>query len=138
MGNTEIRSEELKFQGLLDRFLNQRVINDTAPRDSHLDEDSLAAFVEGNLSERESGSVISHLIDCGFCLNVTSELTRLSDAFGDEPLRRAQPESQPSKVSEVLSGLLSRIFGSEEAVVFAHEEKDEDGSGEPSVDEEEK
>lgn len=135
MGNTEIRSEELKFQGLLDRFLNQRVINGAAPRDSHLDEDSLAAFVDGNLSERESGSVISHLIDCRFCLNVTSELTRLTDAFGEETVRAARPDSQPSKVSEVLSGLLSRIFGTEEAAVFAHEEKDAEEAEKTGADE---
>ncbi|MBK7704192.1 MAG: hypothetical protein IPN69_04035 [Acidobacteria bacterium] len=124
MGNTDIRSEELRIQGLVDRFLNQRVADNHVRNEPHLDDDSLTAFVEGNISEREAQPIVSHLVDCSFCLHVTSELVKLDYAFADEPLTLATPESHPSKVSEVLSGLLSRIFGTGD--VFAHHEVDED------------
>ncbi|MCC7307459.1 MAG: hypothetical protein IT173_07830, partial [Acidobacteria bacterium] len=34
--------------------------------------------------------------------------------------------AEPRKVSEVLSGLISRIFGTTDGAVFAHEEKNKD------------
>ena len=43
-------SEELQIQGLLDRYLNrQAAANGLSTQENHLDEDSLTAFVEGNL-----------------------------------------------------------------------------------------
>ena len=96
-----------------------------------MDEDSLAAFAEGNLAERESAPMVDHLVRCGFCRHKTADLLRLSVAFeGVEPeLSPVADASQPSKVSEVLSGLLAKIFGSSsDQAVFAHEEKNpEDG-----------
>jgi len=93
----------------------------------HLDQDSLAAFTEGNLSEREAKPLVSHLVDCSFCRHVTAELVRLDMAFAETPAAAPIAEgTEPSRVSEVLSGLLSRIFGTTDDAVFAHEEKDED------------
>ena len=120
-------SEELRIQGLLDRYLNRQAADNRLPaQDNHLDEDSLTAFVEGNLSQRESTPIISHLVDCTFCRHVTAELVRLDLAFADVPLTAAATEKQPSKVSEVLSGILSRIFGTNDSAVFAHHQEEED------------
>jgi hypothetical protein len=128
MENTGKRnSEELRIQGLLDRYLNrQSAANNLSTQENHLDEDSLTAFVEGNLSEREAKPMVSHLVDCSFCRHVTAELVRLDFAFADEPVHAAVvAENQPSKVSEVLSGLLARIFGTGDSSVFAHHETEE-------------
>jgi hypothetical protein len=125
MENTgNIKLEELRIQGLLDRFLNrQSNASGLSTQQNDLDDDSLTAFVEGNLSERESKPIVSHLVDCSFCRHVTAELVRLDLAFSDEPVQTVVEESQPSKISEVLSGLLAKIFGTNE--VFAHEQKEE-------------
>ena len=127
MENTgKINSQELKIQGLLDRYLNrQAVASGLTTQENHLDDDSLTAFVEGNLSARESKPIVSHLVDCSFCRHVTAELVRLDFAFAEEPVQAIAQESQPSKISEVLSGLFARIFGTGDNSVFAHEEKEE-------------
>jgi hypothetical protein len=131
-------SEELRIQGLLDRYLNRQAAdNRLSTQDNHLDEDSLTAFVEGNLSQRESTPIISHLVDCTFCRHVTAELVRLDLAFADVPLAAVKAEKQPSKVSEVLSGILSRIFGTNDSAVFAHHQEEED-SEKPDTEEKQK
>lgn len=123
----QINAEELKIQGLLDRFLKVRSANNNfRESENHLDEDSLNAFVEGKISEGEASSIVSHLVDCSFCLHVTSELTRLSDAFAEDEVIIPNTVKEPTKVSEVLSGLLSRIFGTSDGAVFAHQQEEKD------------
>ncbi len=121
--------QEAKIQGLLGRYLTLRSSSKDAlgAGEAHLDEDSLAAFVEGNLARREAMPIVSHLVDCSFCRHVTSELVRLDMAFAETaaPVKFAG-DAEPSKVSEVLNGLLSRIFGTRDGAVFAHHETDED------------
>jgi hypothetical protein len=120
-----LRSQEIDIQALLEGYLKARRANNSAHEGRHLDEDSLTAFVEGNVSRRELPTIVSHLVDCSFCLHITAELVRLDLAFASEEVRTVPVQSeQPSKISEVLSGLLSRIFGTNDGVVFAHEEKE--------------
>lgn len=117
--------QDIQIQGVIDRYLRSTVTSDSLGSGQHLDEDSLAAFTEGNLSLREARPIVSHLVDCSFCRHVTAELIRLDLAFAEE-LQVAAVENQPSRISEVLNNLLSRIFGNNEGAVFAHQEKDED------------
>ncbi len=132
MENRELTNpQDLQIQGLIDRYLRSQVSNDDlTSRQRHLDEDSLAAFTEGNLSEREAQPIISHLVNCSYCRRVTTELVRLDLAFAEEEIQTLAVENQPSKISEVLSGLLSRIFGTNDGAVFAHQEKEESGEKE--------
>ena len=127
MENTgKLNIEEIRIQGLLDRYLNRRAADSNLSiQENHLDDDSITAFVEGNLSERESKPIVSHLVDCSFCRHVTAELVRLDLAFADEQVQAAVPESQPSKISEVLNNLLAKIFGTGDSAVFAHHETEE-------------
>jgi lipase chaperone LimK len=126
-----ISPQDIQIQGLLDRYLrSQNSKNNSALQQQHLDEDSLAAFTEGNLSESEARPIVSHLVDCSFCRHVTAELVRLDLAFADENVQVAATENQPSKISEVLSNLLSRIFGTSDGAVFAHEEKEQEEESE--------
>lgn len=118
-------TQEIKIQGLLDRYLQFRSSNTSlSARENHLDEDSLAAFVEGRLSERESPSIIKHLIDCSFCLHVTGELAKLNAVFAEDEVVIPTLAKEPTRVSDVLSGILSSIFGTSDNAVFAHEEKE--------------
>jgi len=127
MGNRQfINPQDVQIQGLLDRYLRSQVSrNNLTTRERHLDEDSLAAFAEGNLGEREVLPIVSHLVNCSFCRHVTAELVRLDLAFAGEEVQIATSENQPSRISEVLNNLLSSIFGTNDSAVFAHQEKEE-------------
>lgn len=127
INNGQINAEELKIQGLLDRFLQFRSSNNNLrDNEAHLDEDSLTAFIEGKISERESPNIIGHLVDCSFCLHVTGELTRLNSVFAEDEISIPIQTKEPTKISEVLSGLLTRIFGTNDGAVFAHQEEEKE------------
>ncbi|MFL6467478.1 MAG: hypothetical protein ACJ72Z_05925 [Pyrinomonadaceae bacterium] len=119
-------AEETKLQGILAAYLASR--KEIAPETPHLDQDTLAAFAEGTLNERESAPAISHLVGCSYCRHITAELVRLELAFADEPIEARVDGNieKPAKISEVLNGLFEKIFGSSENAVFAHEEKDKE------------
>lgn len=122
----QLNPQEAKIQDLLSRYLSLRVKDGSGDPGAHIDQDSLSAFLEGTLSERESGPLVGHLVRCSFCRHVTTELVRLDLAFAETvPDAQLVESAQPSKVSEVLSGILSRLFGANEAAVFAHEERKE-------------
>ena len=134
MGSTEnINVADARFQSLLGRYLQFRSVSDTGQAENlHLDEDTLAAFTEGNLTMREATPIVGHLSDCSFCRHKTSELIRLDLAFAGDKISPNTVESrEPAKVSEVLGGILSRLFGTGDAAVFAHEEKPEETDAEP-------
>lgn len=124
-GKTTTTTEDLMIQGLLGNYLRFRSANSSLTSDKHLDDDSLTAFVEGNLSERESTPIVSHLVDCSFCRHVTAELVKLDFAFAGEEAPAPVVESAPTSVSDVLNNLLSRIFGTSDSAVLAHQEPEE-------------
>lgn len=128
--------EETKLQGILAAYLISR--KEVPPGTAHLDQDTLAAFSEGVLNERESAPVVSHLADCSFCRHITAELVALDLQFAEEPVTsRTESSSEPTKISAVLSGLFERIFGNADNAVLAHEEK-KDKDDDRSEDEEKK
>ena len=53
--------------------------------DSHLDDDTMAAFVESRLSEAEVTPVIAHLVACSSCRHTTAQLVRLESDMADVP-----------------------------------------------------
>ncbi len=119
-------SPGVQIQGLLDQYLRSQVSGEELTKQAeHLDDDSLTAFVEGNLAERENKSILGHLVECSFCRHVTTELIKLDLAFAEEEIHIVADNQQPSRISEVLSTLLARIFGSNDEAVFAHQEKKE-------------
>ena len=125
----DISPENKRVHELVDRYLiSRRILKSSAAETSvHLDDDSLATFVEGTLSQRELGPMVSHLVDCSFCLHKTAELVRLDLEFSDssEIDRAVETSPQPAKISAVLSDLFSKIFGTNDGAVFAHQEKDD-------------
>lgn len=134
--------QALRIQGLIDQYLSSRYQHTTAEASGmHLDDDSLTAFAEGRVSRREAEPMISHLVQCSFCRNITADLVRLDLAFADDnEVVRPAGSAEPATISEVLSGLISRIFGTGEGAVFAHNESDEkkDKGPEPDQGSEEK
>ncbi len=120
-----INPQDIQIQSVIDRYLRSQSLSINSTAQNHLDEDSLAAFTEGCLSQREIQPIISHLVNCSFCRHVTAELIRLDLAFADEETQNLIIKDQPSKISEVLTNLLSRIFGTNDGAVFAHQEKED-------------
>jgi hypothetical protein len=125
-------TQDAKIQGLLGQYLKLRASDRdlTQTGEWHLDDDSLNAFVEGSLSEREAAPMLTHLIDCSFCRHVTAELVRLDLEFAETESAAVVEEKQPTRVSEVLSGILSKIFGTNDGAVFAHQESEEEDQAE--------
>ncbi|HEY0078485.1 MAG TPA: hypothetical protein VGB73_07545 [Pyrinomonadaceae bacterium] len=92
-----------------------------ASDERHLDEDSLAAFVEGCLSEPESAPVISHLVACGFCRQATAQLIRLESEMGETETALAPQQPEPGRIRRLLESLAARVLPqSDEEAVFAY------------------
>ncbi len=133
----EMNPQETQIQSLLGRYLEARETQKRASADggSHLDHDLLSAFVEGNLSERETSPIVSHLVDCSFCRHVSAELIRLDAAFAENEFAVPHTSNEPARISEVLSGLFSKIFGTSDGAVFAHQVDDENDEQEEPAEE---
>ena len=110
---------------------------------AHLDEDMLAAFTGGQLSELESAPIIKHLVGCSSCRRITAQLIRLdSELAGEEPPAPVRLE-EPNRILGFISELASRVIPSTETEVFAYhapaddfEKKDEaKDNGEPEGEE---
>jgi len=121
-GTKNIKEEQVR--DLLDGFLRFGLGTATPEQGEHLDGDAITAFIEGNLSEREALPMTSHLVDCSFCRHRTAELLRLDLEFADEQGEVKADPSEPTRVSDVISGIIGRLFGTSEGAVFAHEEKE--------------
>jgi hypothetical protein len=83
---------------------------------------------------------MGHLAGCGFCLHKTAELAVLQAAFESDEVIAPAVAAQPTRISEVMSNLFSRLFGNFETdqTVFAHsEEKEKEPAAEDSDDQEE-
>ena len=92
---------------------------------AHLDEDAMSAFVEGQLSEDETRSIISHLTSCGSCREFTARLIRLESTFTAED-ESTMVEETPSRLRRFLEGLTSQMIPSSgEDAVFAYQNPDE-------------
>lgn len=131
---------EHKIQDLLSGYLRSSRSSSDAVSGKHLDQDTIAAFTDGVLSDRESAPVISHLVDCSFCLHVSAEIIKLNDAFGEMSATMPITRNEPTSVSEVLNGLFAKIFGTSDGAVFAHneDERSEDKKTEDNSPNEEK
>jgi hypothetical protein len=128
MGNKAHTTEDPRVGQLMDLYFAKANAPSTSPAESaadHLDADTLNAFVEGSLSEREIVPAIDHLLSCRFCLKSSAELIRLQNEFAEQTFERVVPESQASKISDVLAQLFGKVFGPSDAAVFAHEETEE-------------
>lgn len=121
MGKNNLKEDDI--QELLERYL--RFTSTTDDSKKHLDEDLLSSFVEGRLNQKESSLVLNHLSRCSFCLHVTAKLFKLENEFADIKATEFVASNRPEKISDVLSNLLSKIFGTSDGAVFAHQEEKE-------------
>ena len=137
MANTvEMNQQELTIQGLIGQYLAFRPETETPT--AHLDQDTLAAFVEGSLNRQAGENAVGHLVACSYCRHISAELIRLDLEFADTAPTEIIASSTPSTISEVLSGLFSKIFGTSDGAVFAHTEDEKKEKETPKSDEDPK
>jgi len=94
---------------------------------NHMNEDALAAFVEGRLTQNESAPLVSHLVACAFCRHATAELVRLDAALSEIEGAQIPQTEESGRVRRLLNNLAARVLPSSEGdVVFAYHAPAED------------
>jgi hypothetical protein len=95
------------------------------PVGSHVDEDSIAAFVEGRLTDTECKPVLSHLAACGLCRRTSAQFVQLENQIDDE-VSTAPGDEEPGRLEALLSRLRSAVPVANEEVVFAYENPEDE------------
>ena len=89
------------------------------PAGSHVDEDLIAAFVEGRLTDTECKPVLSHLAACGLCRRASAQFVQLENQIDADVMTPADEE--PGRLEALLSRLRSAVPSVNDEVVFAYE-----------------
>ena len=117
---SEAKKETEAIRYMIHERLRARLAMESLSLESHLDEDTICAFVEGRLEEAESSPVISHLIACTSCRQTTAQLIRFGSQF-DAETESAALEENPGRVRQLLDRLGSHVAPPfEEDTVFAY------------------
>lgn len=98
------------------------------PTGSHVDEDSIAAFVEGRLTDTECKPVLSHLAACGLCRRTSAQFVQLENQIDADIVTPADEE--PGRLEALLSKLRSAVPSANDEVVFAYENPASEVEGE--------
>lgn len=94
------------------------------PAGSHLDEDLIAAFVEGRLTDTECKPVLSHLAACGLCRRTSAQFVQLENQI-DADITTSTDE-EPGRLEALLARLRSAVPSVNDEVVFAYENPPEE------------
>ncbi|MGQ0761715.1 MAG: zf-HC2 domain-containing protein [Acidobacteriota bacterium] len=89
------------------------------PDGAHVDEDLIAAFVEGRLTDTECKPVLSHLAACGLCRRTSAQFVQLENQIDADFVTPADEE--PGRLEALLARLRSAVPGVGDEVVFAYE-----------------
>ena len=102
-----------------------------APAGSHVDEDLIAAFVEGRLTDTECKPVLSHLAACGLCRRTSAQFVQLENQIDADIVTPADEE--PGRLEALLSRLRSAVPSANDEVVFAYENPTSEGESEKTT-----
>ena len=111
-----------RFRRMVHQHLQHRAtVGPMSKVGAHLDEDALSAFVEGRLSTLESAPVITHLVGCGTCRNITAQLIRLDSELSAVETETPPATEEPGRIRRLLADLASRVLPSSDSdAVFAY------------------
>lgn len=98
-----------------------------APAQPHIDEDTIAAYLEGRLADAECRPVLAHLAACGLCRRASAQMVQLENQIEVEPAEAVSSEADPGRLEAWLSRLGSAV-SVEEDVVFAYQNPSEEAS----------
>jgi hypothetical protein len=93
------------------------------PDQAHLDEDVIAAFVEGRLLDNECQPVLAHLAACGACRRASAQIVQLENQVDSEPADDLADE--PGRLESLLSRFGSLVPSTGEEVVFAYQDSED-------------
>jgi hypothetical protein len=117
----QLNQENQQISRLLEAFLQRlEQTENFSANQTHLDEDALSAFVEGNLTRRETAPVLQHLVRCGLCRDITGQLLRLSDDLADSMENLPIADMQQNRLQKFLNGFSLSNLGFSDESVFAH------------------
>ncbi len=79
-------------------------------------EETLALFIEGDVSEKEAGNIRHHLTDCVKCRNVYERLRNSQAFFKSRFVSNTEQTIDRQTLAEVRHGVMARIHRSESAM----------------------
>lgn len=129
MKQEQFNQENQQIGQLLGAFLKSGK-TETFTVGTHLDEDSISAFVDGALSNREAEPLMRHLVGCSPCRKVTAQLARLAENLNEQPESMPVAAAEPSRLRQFLQNLGLSGFGLSDEAVFAHQESSEENKTE--------
>jgi hypothetical protein len=94
------------------------------PTQLHLDEDVIAAFVEGRLLDHECQPVLTHLAACGACRRVSAQTVQLENQV--DAVSESDFAEEPGRLESLLSKFGSLVPSAGEDVVFAYQNPEEE------------
>ena len=96
MGNPSKKEQEIIRNLVHERLISRNPTAVQASSEQHLDDNTVAAFLEARLTEDESGPVVSHLIACSACRKLTAQLVCFDSDLDDSAFNVAEDESHGS------------------------------------------
>lgn len=126
MKQEQFNQENQQIGQLLGAFLKSKKSETIAVNDAHLDEDSISAFVDGSLSNREAEPIMRHLVGCSPCRKITAQLARLAEELNGQPEVMPSTAPQTSRLQQFLQNLGLSSFGLGDEAVFAHNDSAEE------------
>ena len=121
MGKAE-KKEQDSIRYLVHERLRSR--SQAVSSEPHLDDDTVAAFLEARLTEEESAPVIAHLVACGSCRRLTAQLVSFDSNVDDSFVPTAEEQDQGS-LRQWFEDFKAGLSGSNEEV-FAYQNPPED------------
>src|SRR5215468_561103 len=100
------------------------------PSQPHLDEDMIAAFVEGRLQQNECQPVLAHLAACGACRRVSAQMVQVENQIDAEPANDV--EEEPGRLEALLAKFGPLVPSTSEEVVFAYQNPEDKEKSDPS------
>ena len=123
----ESNKQTERIRGMIDRRLKAASAADLVNVSSgpHVDEDAIAAFVEGRLADDECQPILSHLAACGLCRRASAQFVQLENQI-DAEVTSSAAEEEPGRLEAMLSRLRSVVPSVSEEVVFAYQNPEEE------------
>jgi len=122
----ESNKQTERIRGMIDRRLKAVSAADlvNVSVGPHVDEDTIAAFVEGRLADDECQPILSHLAACGLCRRASAQFVQLENQI-DAEIESSAAEEEPGRLEAMLSRLRSAVPSVSEEVVFAYQNPEE-------------
>ena len=134
MKQEQFNQENQQIGQILELFLKNKISGTPSVNGEHLDEDSISAFVDGALSQRESEPIMRHLVDCSPCRKITGQLARLAEELNEQPELTPVAAAQPNRLRQFLQTFGLSGFGLSDEAVFAHNDSSEENKTEDEED----